>query len=298
MQRGVELEDRSHFFVLIPVSWFLPPNKKYTKYFCFLNLVLELTIMTPEQAAEINKLSHILGEEKGEKLRFLERLSYEELEFLRIKIQDSAHEEQAKLWKKLPKVASFMPNFVNAKVAEQVLGASITANISYYIDLRDAISIMKFLSLPFMAEVAHYMIPEKSVPLLNNLPIDMMKKLVAYLLRKDEHFVVGTFVEVTDSQRVIEISKSIEKEDDLIKISKYVKNKSSLVAVFRSFNDYRKVKLFKEAHRLNSFEVAIDMAMLLSGTEIEKLTALLFKESPQLMQQFVDASVARHNRKD
>jgi hypothetical protein len=49
---------------------------------------------------------------------------------------------------------------------------------------------------------------------------------------------------------------------------------------------------------LNSFDVAIDMAMLLSGTEIEKLTALLFKESPQLMQQFVDASVARHNRKD
>jgi hypothetical protein len=260
--------------------------------------VLEKTIMTPEQAAEINKLSHILGEEKGEKLRFLERLSFEELEFLRIKIQDSAHEEQAKLWKKLPKVASFMPNFVNAKVAEQVLGASITANISYYIDLRDAISIMKFLSLPFMAEVAHYMIPEKSVPLLNNLPIDMMKKLVAYLLRKNEHFVVGTFVEVTDSHRVIEISKSIEKEDDLIKISKYVKNKSSLVAVFRSFNDYRKVKLFKEAHRLNSFDVAIDMAMLLTGTEIEKLTALLFKESPQLMQQFVDASVARHNRKD
>lgn len=252
--------------------------------------------MTPEQAAEINKLSHLLGEEKGEKLRFLERLSHEELEFLRLKIQESAHEEQARLWKKLPKVAAFMPNFVNAKVAEQVLGASITANISYYIDLKDAISIMKFLSLPFMAEVAHYMIPEKSIPLLNNLPMDMMKKLVAYLLKKEEHFVVGSFVEVTDSQRVIEISKSIEKEGDLVKISKFVNSKNSMVAVFRSFNDYRKVKLFKEAHRLDAFDVAVDMSMLLSGTEIEKLTALLFKESPQLMQAFVDASVARQSR--
>jgi hypothetical protein len=248
--------------------------------------------MSVEKETELRKLFHLLNDDSGQKLGFLENLEFQQLEILRLKIQEQAHAEQAQLWRKLSKVANFMPNFVNAKVAEQVLGASITANISYYMEVKDAVSIMKFLSLPFMAEVAHHMIPDKSVNLLNQLPLDLMKKLVHYLLKKQEHFVVGSFVEVTERYRVLEISKTIESESDLVKISLYVKDRSSLTDVYRSFPDYRKIKLFKEAHRLNAFHVIASMAQNMKNYEVEQLSTLLFKESPAMLQAFVDASSA------
>jgi hypothetical protein len=185
-----------------------------------------------------------------------------------------------------------MPNFVNAKVAEQALGPVITANISYYIDVRDAVSIMRFLSVPFMAEVAGYMVPEKSSELINKLPMDLMKKLVTYLCQNNKHFVVGSFVEVTELNRVVEISLHLSKESDLIGITKYVKEKSSLAGAYRAFNEQKRLKLIDVAYRSRHLDIVIEMAMYLQLNEVLQMSRLLNDKNPVLLKAMLDEMAA------
>lgn len=245
-----------------------------------------------DQQSEIHKLQHLLGDDAESELGFLAKLSREELEILRKKIQSTVYMEQSSQWKRVSGVAKFMPNFVNAKVAEQVLGPSITANISYYIDIKDAVSIMRFLSIPFMADVAGFMVPHKSKELINKLPMDLMKKLVIHLLKHQKHFVVGTFVEVTELSRVVEIALHVNSEIDLIHITKYVQDKSSLAGVFRAFNDAKKLKLIEEAHRSANLDVVIQMATYLRLNELLQLTKLLNDRHPKLIQAMMEEMIA------
>jgi hypothetical protein len=248
--------------------------------------------VSTEQQTEIHKLQHLLAEDGSISLDFLEKLSYDELHVLRQRIQTAVYMEQSSQWKRLAGVAKFMPNFANAKVAEQVLGASITANMSYFIEVRDAVSIMRFLSIPFMAEVAAFMIPEKCTELINKLPMDTMKKLVTYLVRHQKHFVVGSFVEVTELNRVIEIAKYLDKEEDLVGITKYVQHKASLAAVFRMFPEQRKLRLIEICQQEGVLSIVVEMAMHLQAAELLSLAQMLAAKKPQLLQKLVEEMVA------
>ena len=124
-----------------------------------------------ENKIEYQKLQHLLNTESKD-FEFLQKLSADELRTLRVRMTEVMDLDQPEIWGRVAKVAKFMPNFLNAKVSETVLGALITANISTYVPIKDAISIMKNLSTPFLAEVAEYMIPEKSEELIENISVD------------------------------------------------------------------------------------------------------------------------------
>ena len=233
-----------------------------------------------------------MGEQDTAVLQFLVKLSPEELTTLRQRVQSAIYVEQSSQWKRVAGVAKFMPNFVNAKVAEQVLGPVITANISYYIDIRDAVSIMRFLSIPFMGEVAGFMVPEKSRELINKLPMDLMKKLVVYLCQNDKHFVVGSFVEVTEFNRVVEIALHLTKESDLIGITRYVKDKSSLAGAYRVFNEQKRYRLIEEAHRSKHLDVVIEMAISLQLNEVLQMSRLLHDRNPVLLKSMLEEMAA------
>ncbi|MBK9635351.1 MAG: hypothetical protein IPO64_12870 [Bacteroidetes bacterium] len=103
----------------------------------------------------------------------------------------------------------------------------VTARITPYIEVKDAISIMKSLSIPFMSHTAEFLIPSKAKNLINSLPMDLMKKVVAHLVKHHHFSVIGGFVEITDDNRVIEIANYIESEADLCRITSYVEKKEN-----------------------------------------------------------------------
>jgi hypothetical protein len=252
---------------------------------------LSVMSITSEQQTEINKLQHLLAEDGTASLIFLQKLSFEELQTLRQRIQSAIYMEQSSQWKRLAGVAKFMPNFANAKVAEQALGPSITANMSYFIDVRDAVSIMKFLSIPFMAEVASFMIPDKCTELINKLPMDTMKKLVSYLIKQQKHFVVGSFVEVTELNRVIEIARFVDKEEDLVGITKFVQHKDSLAGVFRVFPESKKLRLIEVCKQEGVLSIVVEMSMHLQTGELISMANMLANKRPALLLSLVEEMV-------
>ncbi|MBL0288534.1 MAG: hypothetical protein IPQ19_14335 [Bacteroidetes bacterium] len=125
---------------------------------------------------QYNKLIASLKIEGDDDLSFLKKLNANELELLRETIENLFEQELGQQLERLAKVVKFIPNFLTAKIAESAIGPMVTARITPYIEVKDAISIMKSLSIPFMSHTAEFLIPSKAKNLINSLPMDLMKR--------------------------------------------------------------------------------------------------------------------------
>lgn len=217
---------------------------------------------------EVQKLLHLLQIEDSNELSFLEKLNKDEIQLLRLKFVDVSQFTQTDIWKRLTGVSKFLPNYMNAKVAETVLGALITANMSYYMPIKDAISIMKHLSIPFLASVSEFLVPEKSQPLINQIPIELLKRVTTEVISKKRYIVAAGFVDVLDIPKLIELSKVIYKEEDLIRISSFVENKDYIAKIVAEFTDARLEKIIKTAYDTNLQDEVLTVFSHLSNKEI------------------------------
>ncbi len=197
---------------------------------------------------EIQKINHVLHTKATDDFSFLEKLTKTELIKLRLQILDVSQFTQTDIWKRLTGVAKYFPNYMNAKISETVMGPLIAANMSYYMPEKDAIAIMKYMSTPFLATVAEYMTPEKAKHLINQIPMDILKKVTTELIQKKKYLVAAGFVDVSDIPRLIELSKIINKEEDLIHVSSFVENKSYIAKIVAGFSDERLVKIINFAY--------------------------------------------------
>ncbi|MBK9353989.1 MAG: hypothetical protein IPN09_08495 [Bacteroidetes bacterium] len=181
---------------------------------------------------QYNKLIASLKIEGDDDLSFLKKLNANELELLRETIENLFEQELGQQLERLAKVVKFIPNFLTAKIAESAIGPMVTARITPYIEVKDAISIMKSLSIPFMSHTAEFLIPAKAKNLINSLPMDLMKKVVAHLVKHHHFSVIGGFVEITDDKRVIEIANYIERRQICVALPPMYKTKRKLYPLF------------------------------------------------------------------
>jgi len=235
--------------------------------------------------AEIAKLLHVLNG-KEEDFDFLQRISNEDLHRLFLHIQQAIQMEQAPVWEKLSRVVRFMPAFVNAKVAETAVGANVTANITYHVPVRDAVAIAKHLSIPFMAEVSENLIPEKSQVLINAFPMDLLRKVIDYMLKKQSHYAIAGFVDYLERWKVIELAKQIKDEKDLIRISVFVQNKSMLSGLVPGFSEDKIFRLMMAAHELGEYGELNAVYEYLEGQERERVVKVLERLVPHIAGQF------------
>lgn len=199
---------------------------------------------------QLNKIIATLKVESEEDLSFLKRLNATELEVLRNVIENLFEKELGQQLERLAKVVKFIPNFLTAKIAESAIGPMVTARITPYIEVKDAISIMKSLSVGFMAQTAEHIIPEKAKDLINTLPIEMMKKVVTHLVNGRHFSVIGGYVEITNDSRVLEIAKFIESEADLCKITSFVERKEKIVPVILNLPERKILRLIEASFEL------------------------------------------------
>ncbi|MFN8283528.1 MAG: hypothetical protein U0U67_09960 [Chitinophagales bacterium] len=219
---------------------------------------------------ELQKINHILQTNAKSDFSFLEKLSKGELQQLRLQIIDVSQFTQTDIWKRLTGVAKFFPNYMNAKISETVMGPLIAANMSYYMPEKDAIAIMKYMSTSFLATVSEYMTPEKAQRLINQIPMDILKKVTTELIAKKKYLVAAGFVDVSDVPRLIELSKIIHKEEDLIRISSFVENKEYIAKIVEGFADERLQKIIIAAYRNNLQEEVLKVFVHLSANQIQR----------------------------
>ena len=237
---------------------------------------------------EYQKIRQVLQLNEQDDFTFLKQISDTDLKNLRIRISEIIDLEQVDIWPRIGKVASFMPNFLNAKVAETILGPMIAANLANHVPIKDAVAILKNLSTTFLSEVAGYMIPEKSVKLIDNIPIDILKKVTISLVEQKKYFVASNFVNALPIQRIITLSEVIYNELDLILIAEFVENKAHIAKIIEQFNDNRTLEIIKTAYSNDKQEVILSVFVHVSKTELNRILKLLDKLPESVRQQIIE----------
>lgn len=224
---------------------------------------------------ELQKLLHILQAEGSVELQFLSKLTKDELQLLRLKITAVLQFTQTDIWKRLTGVSKYLPNYMSAKISETVMGPLITANMSYYMPVKDAIAIMKHMSISFLSSVSEFMVPENAKELINQIPIDLLKKVTTELMLKKKYMTAAGFVDVSDISRLIELSKVINKEEDLIHIASYVENKIYIAKIVERFSDERIQKIITTAYQYNLQQEVIEVFVHLSPSETQRTLKII-----------------------
>lgn len=232
-----------------------------------------------EKEVLIKKIRYVLKTEVSSS-KYLEKLEVDDLILLNDQIQDALFNDQSEQWKRIAKVVKFFPNYMNAKVSEQVIGAQITANICYHIDSSDLIGVSKHLSIPFMAEVTEHIIPSKSERIVNEMPLPIIKKVVSYLMKKKQHIVVASFIEVVQRKRLVELVDAISSEDDLVLCAQYIRNIELLKDVFSGLSRERQVKMMRAALKLGQEMTIRNLFQNMSTSQLADLRQFLEKSHP------------------
>lgn len=228
-----------------------------------------------KKQTELHKLLHFLQIDHAADFSFLDKLSTDEIRTLRLKIIDISQFTQTDIWKRLTGVAKYFPNYMNAKISETVMGPLIAANMSYHMPVKEAISIMGYMSTPFLASVSELMAPENAKELINQIPMHILKKVTTELVSKKKYMTAAGFVDVSDVLRLIELSKIIYKEEDLIRISRFVENKQYIAKIVEGFSDERLVKIITVAYQHDMQQEVLTVFTHLSPKEEQRILKII-----------------------
>lgn len=185
---------------------------------------------------ELKSIYNLLGVKEID-LPFLKKLDHEEIHKLRNQIILFMQDGQKEIWVPMAKVAKFMPNFLNAKVSEDILGASIAANLSYHLNPKDAIGIASHFSIKFFCDVLEHLVPEKIADMINQSPFDLMRRAVNELITRRNFFLIGSLIDYTPIESVEKIARGVENLGDLISITYNARDKVRVLNLFKRFDD-------------------------------------------------------------
>ena len=202
---------------------------------------------------ELRKIAQIL-DVPDEQVTFLEHLTPDNLQFLRVKVNEAIQTEQSPAWARLAKVIKFFPNRLNAKLAEEFIGPHISANLTYHISVKEAVNLAKYFSIPFLGEISTHLIPEKSQEMLNNFPMKLIEKIMDHLLEKKEYLTLGNFIDYIAKDRVLALAPRINSAEVMLNIAFLAQRKDYLAEIALEFSDDKIKDLLEAAYRLSLWE--------------------------------------------
>lgn len=193
---------------------------------------------------ELHSLRNLLGLQDSE-FPFLEKLNAEELYSLKSQVLHTVQSGQKEIFTTMAKVSRYMPNFLNAKVSQDILGPIITANLSYFLPAKEAIGIATHFTIPFFTDVIEHLIPEKISEMIALTPIDIMKRAVGELIRRKKFFVIGSLMDYTPIASVDKIARGIDDPEHLIRITYNCQDKGRVLELFQNFGEKRIFEVIK-----------------------------------------------------
>lgn len=227
---------------------------------------------------EIEKLAHVLRV-PPEKLQYLKNLSLAEFRSLNETISNRLLTDSSDVWAKLAGVAKFMPNFINAQVAKTLLGPNITANLTYHIDTKQALSIASSLNIEFLAQVAENLVPARAKHLIEAFPMEILVKLTRILTRDKKFFTMGAFVDYMDRDKILALSREIPDTESLLRVGLYTQNKAHVATLADGFSDDKIIDMIETAQQKDLWPSLIGLLAHFNEAQHRRLAGLVGRVS-------------------
>jgi hypothetical protein len=227
--------------------------------------------------SELQKIGSLLGAAEDE-IDFLSSLPIDKLSFLRMKITTAILEEQSGVWEPLARVSKFMPNFLNAKVSEDILGPKITANITYHVPVKDALGIATHFSTKFFCDVLEHIVPEKIEHIIKDSPNDLMKRVIHELRKRKNYLLIGSLIDFTPISTVLKISLEVD-DSEMIQIMDYITKRERLTELLDNYEDSKIIGLTKASIKLEKIEGLLEVFSFTKPKTKQKIERILDKLS-------------------
>lgn len=229
-----------------------------------------------DKKTEIQKLAHLLHTD-SQSIEYFDKLSVENLKHINELLNNALLGDESPLWGRLAQVTKFIPNFINAKIAQDILGAQITANLTYHMSVKDAISIARHFSIPFLVDTAEKLIPQKAEKIVQEFPIDLIRKMIKEMLKKSMHYTMGSYVDFLPQQTILTLMKEIPDEEDILKTAVFAERKDRLADLFEEFDDQKIISFVHKAQQLNLWSELLIIVHYLSNTQLERIAYLTYQ---------------------
>lgn len=231
-----------------------------------------------DMMTEIEKLAHVLRV-TPDKIQFLKNLQLDEFRSLNQSISDRLLTDSSDVWARLAGVAKFMPNFINAQVAKSLLGPNITANLTYHVDVKQAVSIAGSLNIEFLAQVAENLVPARAKHIIEAFPMDIMVKLTRILTRDKKYFTMGAFVDYMDREKILALSREIPDTESLLRVGLYTQNKEHVAKLADGFSDEKVIDMIETAQRKDLWPSLIGLLAHFQEYQHQRLASLVGRVS-------------------
>lgn len=211
---------------------------------------------------ELQKIAHVL-DVSLEDVQFLAGHTEKQLVFLFNSISNAIQKDQSHVWEPLARVVKFIPNFLNAKISEEVLGPHITANITYHVGVKDAISISNFFSNKFFADVMEHVLPEKIQGILAEAPYEKMRIVLIELLNRKNYYHLSNLMDYVPLDRAAKLTLEVKDYEILSTVAFFSSKKDRLWRILTTYHDERTtgfIKISLEMDRAEMIQEIYDTA--------------------------------------
>lgn len=206
---------------------------------------------------KINKIKEILLTE--EDLSFLEKLGEEGIDKLQKAIDayiQRNYEEQKPVYQTMAFATGLLPNFIVAKLAQEMLNPYIVGQVTNYLKPKDAAKISQNFNYTYLAEVALHADRLHLSKITQELPFEMAYKIMRIMIDKGYFARIG---ELADNLPESLLKRFLERFDDpqeVAKIMIHMENMNIIYAVYRTERPGRRDAVMDALRRLGHADLA------------------------------------------
>jgi hypothetical protein len=224
--------------------------------------------------SEIKRLAALLTVSE-EDLAFLSLLEAEQVRFLTTSVDSAMHMQQSPLWSGLARATHLIPDRVNAKIADTFLGASATAQLSYHLPPKKALSISKHFSIPFLADVATNMEPSRAETLIHAFPQVKVRAVSLHLLAQQNYYAMGQFLDYLTAAQSLPILQDVRSDEAVLRIASYARRKENLAVLVAAMGNGRLLSLLQKTNELGMWDDVLPILAHLPAAVQARINALV-----------------------
>jgi len=224
--------------------------------------------------SELKRLAALLDVAE-DKLSFLSPLEAEQLQFLYASVDGAMQMQQSPLWSGLARATALIPDRVNAKIANNFMGASATAQLSYHLPPKKALKISNHFSIPFLADVAAHMEPSRAEALIHAFPQMKVRAVALHLLEQQNYYAMGQFLDYLTPAQSLPILQDVRSDEAVLRIASYAQRKENLGHLVAGMGNGRLLSLLQKTDELEMWDDVLPIIANLPTAEQVRLSPLV-----------------------
>lgn len=170
-------------------------------------------------------------------LDYLGALDAEQLMRLRQLIQNALIERFSGVFKRLAAGGKLIPDALNARLCTGIFGPALTANLSYFTPIEQAVRLAGRFDDAFLTDIARHQIPERAQSLLAALPVSIMKGVTRKLLAAREFAIMGGFTDYLPEDKAVVLVNEITSPADRMRVSLFAQRKDRIARIMVRLTD-------------------------------------------------------------